>query len=117
MPLSIAAEASLAAGGAEASAASGGGAPSFRTFRLGWWNAIAPWRILQIAAEITGSFERDIVSTQARSQPMECQAGTARPTTWASSSCAAEMSLILMTPIKSWLSITGRCPMRFLFMR
>jgi hypothetical protein len=76
MPLSIAAEASLAAGGAEASAASGGGAPSFRTFRLGWWNAIAPWRILQIAAEIIGSFERDIVSTQARSQckPLVCSA-------------------------------------------
>ena len=43
---------------------------------LGWWNAIAPWRILQIAAEIIGSFERDIVSTQARSQckPLVCSA-------------------------------------------
>jgi hypothetical protein len=83
------------------------------------FGAIAPGRIRQIAAEIMGSFERDIISTQARSQPTERsrQAGMSRAATWASSSCAVEMSLMLMTPIKPWLSITGRCRMRFLFMR
>ena len=73
----------------------------------------------QIAAAFMGPFERRIISTLARSQPMERsrQSGTSRAATRATSSCAVEMSLILMTPIKPWLSMTGRCRMRFLFMR